>query len=84
MTYAPPLLLALCWSDVLRRGLILVLWASLLWMTAGPQDTPLWIIAAAMTLQTAACLALFALAVRVGRRTSDAAPTAPVASPAGR
>jgi alpha-1,2-mannosyltransferase len=72
------LLLALVWSDVRRRGLVLALWLPLLWMTAGPQTTPLWIVAAATTLQLAASLALFGIAVRVGRGVS-----APAASAAG-
>lgn len=79
------LLLALCWSDVRRRWLVLALWSLLLWMTAGPQATPLWVIATATTLQVAAIVALFALAVRVGREATAAglSPSA-AASAAGR
>jgi alpha-1,2-mannosyltransferase len=71
------MLLALVWDDVRRRWLVLALWASLLWMTAGPQTTPLWIVASATTLQVAASLVLFGLAVRVGRQA--AGPTADAA-----
>ena len=67
------ILLALCWTDTRRRLLVLALWASLLWTTAGPQTTPLWLIATATTLQIAAMLALFGLAVRVGREVAPAA-----------
>jgi hypothetical protein len=73
------LLLALCWSDVRMRVAVLALWASLLWTTAGPLTTPLWIIALATTAQTVAVLVLFWLAIRIGRA---AAPTAPAVAAA--
>jgi hypothetical protein len=72
------ILLALVWTEPRRRWLVLALWVPLLWMTAGPQTIPLWITALAATLQIAAILALFAIAVRVGREVSG-----PVASAAG-
>jgi alpha-1,2-mannosyltransferase len=61
------ILLALTWSDARRRALALLLWASLLWMTAGPPTLPPVVIATATTLQTIAILTLFGLAVRIGR-----------------
>ena len=67
------LLLALCWTDVRMRWLVLALWLPLLWMTAGPQTTPLWVIATATTVQIAVSLTLFGLAIRVGRRAASAA-----------
>lgn len=68
------ILLALRWQDRPARWLLLALWASLLWMTAGPQTTPLWVISAATTVQIAAILTLFALAVRIGRRAAARGP----------
>jgi hypothetical protein len=73
------ILLALSWRDAPRRWLLLALWASLLWMTAGPLTTPLWIIATATTLQIAVIVGLYALAVatiraaRVSERAASAA-----------
>ena len=64
------ILLSLWWADAPRRWLVLALWGSLLWMTAGPLTTPLWIIAMATTLQIVAILGLFALAIRAGREKS--------------
>jgi len=64
------ILLSLWWADAPRRWLVLALWGSLLWMTAGPLTTPLWIIATATTLQIGAILVLFALAIRAGREAS--------------
>jgi alpha-1,2-mannosyltransferase len=72
------ILLALVWTDTRRRWPVLALWVALLWMTGGPQSTPLWVIASATTLQIAAILTLFAIAVRVGREVS-----VPAASAAG-
>jgi hypothetical protein len=69
------LLLALRWSDGRLRWPVLALWAVLLWMTAGPPTLPPAVIAAITTLQTLACLALFALAVRVGRASPSPAST---------
>jgi alpha-1,2-mannosyltransferase len=65
------LLLALTWSDARRRALALLLWAPLLWMTAGPPTLPPVVIATATTLQTIAILALFGLAARLGRAATD-------------
>ena len=72
------ILLALTWSDAPRRALALLLWAPLLWMTAGPPTLPPVAIATATTLQTIAILALFGLAVRIGR----AAAVHPAGAPA--
>jgi alpha-1,2-mannosyltransferase len=68
------ILLALTWSDARRRALALLLWAPLLWMTAGPPTLPPVVIATATTLQTIAILTLFGLAVRIGR-AATAQPT---------
>jgi len=69
--WAAAILLAVVWTDARRRWLVLALWTSLLWMTAGPQSTPLWIISAATTWQIVAILLLFALAIRVGREAAS-------------
>ncbi len=61
------ILLAVTWSDARLRALALLLWAPLLWMTAGPTTLPPVAIATATTLQTIAILTLFGLAVRIGR-----------------
>jgi alpha-1,2-mannosyltransferase len=71
------ILLAVAWSDARLRAIALVLWASLLWMTAGPPTLPPVVIATATTLQTFAILTLFALAIRLGRAA------AAVSAPAG-
>jgi alpha-1,2-mannosyltransferase len=77
------ILLALTWSDARQRALVLLLWAPLLWMTAGPPTLPPVVIATVTTLQTIAILTLFGLAVRIGRAaTAVSAPA--VASAAGR
>jgi hypothetical protein len=68
------LLLALCWQDAGRRWLLLALWASLLWATAGPLSIPPVVVAAATTAQIAATLVLFGLAVRIGRQAAVALP----------
>lgn len=65
------ILLAVAWSDLRLRAITLALWASLLWMTAGPPTLPPVVIAALTTLQTVAILALFAMAVRLGRSAAD-------------
>jgi alpha-1,2-mannosyltransferase len=70
------ILLALTWSDARRRALALLLWAPLLWMTAGPPTLPPLVIATASTLQTIAILALFGLAVRIGRAAAVQPPGA--------
>jgi alpha-1,2-mannosyltransferase len=72
------LVVALTWANVRLRLIALVLWASLLWTTAGPPTLPPIVIATATTLQTFAILTLFAIAVRVGRDVS-----VPAASAAG-
>ena len=80
---SPTILLAVAWSDARLRAIALILWASLLWMTAGPPSLPPVVIATATTLQTFAILTLFALAIRMGR--AAAAVSAPgAASAAGR
>ncbi|MEO5821698.1 MAG: hypothetical protein ABIT71_14445, partial [Vicinamibacteraceae bacterium] len=74
------ILLAVCWSDGRRRWIVLALWASLLWTTAGPPTLPPAVIAGITTLQTAAILALFVLAIRVGRAAAAAPATVAAAS----
>jgi hypothetical protein len=84
------ILLAVAWSDARLRATALVLWGSLLWMTAGPPTLPPVVIATVTTLQTVAILTLFALGVRLGRGAASEAVVAgrvsapAVASAAGR
>jgi len=70
------ILLAMCWSDRRRWWAVLALWAILVPTTAGPTPMPIWVVAAFTTLQTAAVVALMAIAIRVAR---GAAPTAAAA-----
>ena len=65
------ILLALQWTDAPRRWLLLALWASLLWATAGPLSVAPAVVAAGTTLQIAAIVALFVMAVRAGRRAAS-------------
>jgi hypothetical protein len=66
-------LIALCWTDVRRRLVLLALWLVLVPTSGGPAPVSFTVIAVMTTLQTAAILAVFALAVRVGR--AAAGPT---------
>lgn len=61
------LLLALCWNDRRRWWIALALWAILLPATVGPTPIPVWANATFTTLQTAAVVALAAMAIRVAR-----------------
>jgi hypothetical protein len=70
------ILLAMCWSDRRRWWAVLALWAILVPTTAGPTPMPIWVVAAFTTLQTAAVVALMAVAIRVAR---EAAPIAAAA-----
>jgi alpha-1,2-mannosyltransferase len=72
--------LALTWTDGRLRVVVLVAWASMLWMTAGPPTLAPTVIAAITTLQTGAILLLFWLAIRTGRGAATPAPEVTAAS----
>jgi hypothetical protein len=74
------ILLAVAWADVRRRLIVLALWAALVWTTAGPPSLPPFVIAGLTTLQTIAILALFGIAVRVGRDATVGVDTLSVAT----
>jgi len=76
------MLLAICWHDARRRRWLLALWLLLVPTSMGPSPVPMPAMAVFTTIQTAAVLALMALAVRIGRVGVDAGrqPAAAIAA----
>jgi len=76
------MLLAVCWHEARRRWAILALSALLVPAVMGPMGLPIPVAAVFTTIQTAAVLALLAIAVRIGREGVDAGrqPAAAIAA----